>query len=112
MKPKLPLALLFALAVGCGGALQPSAPLTFDQMVEAQSEFLILEAGLSSQSLPKAQKDSLLAAAFRSRLKGLNLDVAQYEASYNVYVSSPELMDSLYAKVLDNLSRKEAGLQN
>jgi hypothetical protein len=82
-----------------------------DSAIVMFTELQIMEALIIQGSLK--QQDTLFAIdAYKIlMLKRLGLSVERFEENYNFYLAHPELLDKVYAEVLNEISRKKAELE-
>jgi hypothetical protein len=78
-----------------------------DSMIQVLTDVHIAEAS-AQMGLIQAGKDSLSKEAFDGLYKKHHITEADYHTSLNYYLAHPSLLDSVYDKVLNNLSQQKA----
>jgi hypothetical protein len=100
------------LIIGCKNTSIDVPPhiISQDSAVIMFTELQIMEALIIQGSLK--QQDTLFSIdAYKiSMLKKLGLSTERFEENYDFYMNHPELLDKVYAEVLNNISRKKAEL--
>jgi hypothetical protein len=86
---------------------KPSVLLSKEKMIEILSDVHISEAVTGIKNLDPDSAKKLFDAYEKSILAEHNIDKSIFDASYQYYIEQPELMDEIYAAVVDTLSLKE-----
>ena len=112
MKGLLKLLLLFTLLylTACNKSKKVKVPegiIIPDSMIQVLTDVHIAEAS-AQMGLIQAGKDSLSKEAFDGLYKKHHITEADYHTSLNYYLAHPSLLDSVYDKVLNNLSQQKA----
>ena len=85
----------------------PEGIIVPDSMVQVLTDVHIAEASAQMGLIPPG-KDSLSKEAFDALYKKHHITEMDYHTSLNYYLAHPSILDSVYDKVLNNLSQQKA----
>lgn len=102
------LVLLMAAAACKGPEDIPEDILPKEKMVQLLIRIHIAEAAVGVRNLPSDSASKLFKAYQNELFKKAEVDDSVYARSYSYYVERPELMDQIYAAVVDSLSLRES----
>lgn len=100
--------LLFAL-VSCGNPVEvivPEGTIPDSMMVKILTDFHLVEGAKVGN---KIMGDTIPATVYKAKVyQKYDLTEAEFEKSFRFYTSNPDLMEGIYAKVIENLNKIEA----
>jgi hypothetical protein len=107
----LPLLAFLCLIVCCKSKTVkvPEGVVVPDTMVQVLADVHIYQAS-TQMGFNQTSKDSSTNQGFVTMLKKHHMTEADYHTSLSYYLDHPSLLDSIYDKVLNNLSQQKAEL--
>ena len=105
--------LFFCILFSCGqekkGVVIPANILSQEKMTRVITDIHLAEAEMQVKSLPDSTSKSPL--SFQKIFDKDTISKQQYEESLNFYMDHPELLDTIYVQVLNELSKMEGSKQ-
>ena len=106
----------FLLLLSCGSPEEkpvviPNDVLPKEKMAQIISDIHIAEAEASMGALPDSASTARIAigTSFQKIFEKNKITKAQYDTSLVFYIEHPELLDTIYGQVLNELSKMQAG---
>ncbi|MBL4655130.1 MAG: DUF4296 domain-containing protein [Bacteroidia bacterium] len=88
--------------------LLPEDILTIDEIVPILVDIHIAEADIYLKKYKKDTAGKIASSYYLEIYKRHNISVADFDHSFNYFIDNKELMDEIYVKVIDELSKIEA----
>lgn len=105
--------LYIVLVISCGQeekyVVIPSDVLPKEKMAEVLTDIHLAEAKVNLKTLPDSASTEKL--SFQKKFEKHKITKEQYEKSISFYIDHPELLNEVYEKVLNELSKMQAGKQ-
>lgn len=97
------LLLCILMLTGCGDS-GSEAVIPVEEFRPLLREILIAESGVEALPLTFSEKKEAREVRYRMVCKEKNISPEQFMSSFEYYRSHPEIMDSMYAQILDELN--------
>lgn len=91
------------MLTGCGES-GSEAVIPVEEFRPLLLEILIAESGVEALPLTYSEKKEAREVRYRMVCKEKNISPEQFMSSFEYYRSHPEIMDSMYAQILDELN--------
>jgi len=88
----------------------PPEILSEDTMVEILTDFHIIEGAYHKRLIKKQGKKQFTAELYGAALREHGTTKAEFDKSYDYYLSHPELMEGLMEEVMEELSKQQAAI--
>jgi hypothetical protein len=92
----------------CTSQTKPQPIIPEKKLVGVLKDLMIVDAGINRSTDPKLNKDSLAAPYYQAVYKKHGVSYFEFYASLAQYYDHPTQMDSLFAKVLEQLQIEQA----
>ncbi|MEM6264230.1 MAG: DUF4296 domain-containing protein [Bacteroidota bacterium] len=91
---------------GCKEDAPPEGLLPISDMTEILQELHLIDAGVNKLTKIPRERDSLTQVYYDAVFRHLEVSREGFYNSYTYYLKEPELMDSIYGDILDNLNQR------
>ena len=109
---KLALAVLVLVIVSCQSEIEiPETVIRQEQMIEILIDVHLAEAWKERRKMEEDSALIFIKAQYETIFKLHNITRSEFENSLEYYENHPDIMDELYHEVINEMSRREAGLK-
>lgn len=108
--------LSIVLSISCSNqqinqTIKPNNLLSRQQMADIIGDIQLTEAAVTQKNYTPDSANMINAGYYDMIYANHKVSKADFESSYHYYISTPDELDSIYAKVIENLSSKESVLR-